>query len=349
MNGAYRAIDWFRARLGTPQLGQWLRHKQVPWHRHSVWYLAGGAILFFLVVQVVTGILLAFYYRPTVDEANASVRRIVGEIPRGWIVRSMHHWGSSFMIGMVFVHTFSTWLSRSYRPPRELIWISGVVLLLVALGFGFTGYLLPWDELSVAATKVGTDLPAALPLVGRGFTRLLRGGDQVTGDTLGRFFVAHVCLLPLASLLLLIFHVGLVQKEGISTPRSVEGQGRSIPFWPNFFYREAAVWVLLGGGLITVAALLPPPVGVQADLLAPAPEGIRPEWYFLFVFQGLKVLPAQILSVSGETIAVSLMLLVGIAVLLLPILDRRPEPRTGQVLAWLAIAFITAMTLWSFL
>ena len=332
-----------------PRLVQFLREKQVPWHRGSVWYLAGGAILFFLLVQVVTGILLAFYYRPTVDEANASLRRIIGEIPRGWIVRSIHHWCSSFMIGTVFVHTFSTWLGRSYRKPRELIWMSGVALLLVTLAFGFTGYLLPWDELSVAATKVGTDLPSSLPIVGRGFTQLLRGGDEVTGDTLGRFFIAHVCLLPLASLLLIAFHVGLVQKEGISTPLSVEGRARSIPFWPNFVYREAAVWVLLCGILITVAALFPPRVGAEADLLAPAPEGIRPEWYFLSVFQGLKVFPAQILGVSGETIAVSLMLLAGMAVFLLPILDRRPERGRGRILAWLVIAFMVGMTLWSFL
>jgi hypothetical protein len=178
----------------------------------------GSIILLFFGIQVLTGIMLAFYYKPTLDAANKSVGEIMTKVPLGWIIRSVHSWSATFMIAAVFIHMLSLWLVKSYRSPRELTWMSGVLLLVFTLAFGFTGYLLPWDELSLAATKVGTDIPSAIPVVGAWATKFLRGGDDISGDTLSRFFTFHVCVLPLLLLAVVGFHLYLIQKLGMSLP-----------------------------------------------------------------------------------------------------------------------------------
>lgn len=257
------------------------------------------------------------------------------------------------MIASVFAHLFGNWILKAYRGPRELTWMSGAILFLLALGFGFTGYLLPWDGLSLSATKVGTDIPRSVPVVGDWVARFLRGGEDVTGDTLTRFFGFHVCVLPLVTFMLLGIHVALIQKHGMSLPLSVELKGEKVegrPFWPNFVFREMRVWLVLFGFLVTVAVLFPPSLGKAADLMAPAPVGIRPEWYFLFLFQTLKIFPARILFVDGDTVAVLLILFVGALFFLLPFIDDRPEGRKGRIVtaaAWGGLLYAAAMTVWS--
>ena len=157
---------WFDERLGLSSIVRFLRKKTVPQHRHSLWYYTGSVILLFFVIQVVTGFMLAFYYKPTLEEANQSVARIMTEVPLGWIIRSVHSWSASFMIAFVFIHLLSIWIGKSYRRPREFTWMSGMFLLVFTLASGFTGYLLPWDDLSLSATKVGTDIPRSVPVVG---------------------------------------------------------------------------------------------------------------------------------------------------------------------------------------
>jgi len=301
---------WLDERFGLSGITDFMTKKTVPLHKHTIWYYTGSAILLFFAIQVVTGFMLILYYKPTLEMANESVGRIMTEIPLGWIIRSVHSWSSSFMIAIVFVHLLSIWIAKSYRRPRELTWMSGVLLLLISLFFGFTGYLLPWDDLSFSATKVGTDIPRAIPVVGAWVTSLLRGGEDVTGDTLTRFFGIHVCILPVFLFLLLAIHIYLVQKQGMSLPLEAEGKQekvKEIPFWPNFVFREMIVWLLLVGILFSVAIYFPPSLEKAADVMAPAPEGIKPEWYFLFLFQTLKIFPAHVLFVSGETLAGLLM------------------------------------------
>ncbi|MFH1944066.1 MAG: cytochrome b N-terminal domain-containing protein [Acidobacteriota bacterium] len=347
--------DWLEERLGLSAVSRFMIHKEVPRHKHSLWYYTGSAILVFFGIQVLTGILLAFYYKPTLELANESVAFIVNEVPFGWVIRSVHSWSSTFMIATLVIHMLSIWMTKSYRKPRELTWMTGVLLLAVSLGFGFTGYLLPWDELSLAATKVGTDIPRAIPWIGDFATRFLRGGEDVTGDTLTRFFAFHICILPLFILALLAVHVYLIQKQGISRPLEEEKTGQkspSIPFWPNFVYREAVVWLLLFGTLLTVAVLLPHPLGSAADLMAPAPEGIKPEWYFLFLFQTLKLFPAKLLFVNGETIAILNMGLFFLLFFFLPVLDNRPHGKKGKVItwsAWIFVLYALVMSVWSLL
>jgi len=346
---------WFEERLGLSAVMNFLGKKTVPQNKHTIWSYTGSAILLFFGIQVLTGIMLAFYYRPTLEEANKSVARIMTDVPLGWIIRSVHFWSASAMIVTVFVHLFSIWMIKSYRKPRELTWMTGVLLLVASLVFGFTGYLLPWDDLSLSATKVGTDIPRSIPVVGEWVTKFLRGGDDVTGDTLTRFFSFHICILPLFLLFLLAIHIYLIQKQGVSVPLSVEvgkEKLKELPFWPNFVYREIIVWLVLFGALITVAVFLPPSLGKAADLMAPAPKGIKPEWYFLFLFQTLKLFPGKILFINGDTIAVFLIVAALVLFFFLPFLDSKPDKLKGKVITWLAwatIAYAVGMSIWSLL
>ena len=346
---------WFDDRFGLSTITKFLREKEVPQHKHTVWYYTGSAILLFFGIQVITGFMLIFYYKPTLEKANESIARIMTEIPLGWIIRSVHFWSATFMIAIVFIHLFSIWITKSYRKPRELTWMSGVFLLFVSLAFGFTGYLLPWDDLSLSATKVGTDIPRSIPVVGIWATKLLRGGEDVTGDTLTRFFGFHVCILPVFIFILLALHVYFIQKQGMSFPLEAESKKEEIkdlPFWPNFVYRETIVWLVLLGVLITLAIFLPPSLDKAADLMAPAPEGIKPEWYFLFLFQTLKIFPAKIFFITGDTLVVLLMLLAVIFFFFLPFIDNKPAERKGKVItviAYAVIVFAVAMTVWSLL
>ena len=347
--------SWFEDRFGVSGIAGFLQKKEIPLHKHTIWYYTGSAILIFFGIQIVTGIMLALYYKPTLEMANASVHRIVTEIPMGWIVRSIHSWSATFMIAMVLIHLISIMFTKSYRKPREATWMTGVLLMVVSMAFGFTGYLLPWDDLSLAATKVGTDIPKAIPGIGIWITKLLRGGEDVTGDTITRFFSLHISVLPMVIFLLLAVHIWLIQRHGSSLPLDLEGKKekvKSIPFWPNFIYREMVVWLILIGALLSVAILLPHHLGAEADLMAPSPEGIRPEWYFLFLFQTLKLFPGHVLFVSGETLAVLLILAAGVAFFLLPLIDNKPSGKKGKAVTVISAVFLiyaVVMSVWSLL
>jgi cytochrome b6 len=346
---------WLEDRLGLRPVARFLAKKEVPCHKHTFLFYTGSSILLFLGIQIVTGVLLALYYQPTLAEANASVVRIMTEMPLGWLIRSVHSWSATFMILLVFVHLLGTAFTKAYRRPREATWLTGVLLLGSTLAFGFTGYLLPWDGLSLAATKVGTNLPKALPVIGPWLTQVLRAGEDVTGDTLSRFFIMHVSVLPLAVLAILGIHLFLVQRHGMSVPLEAERDKLKVPalpFWPNFILRETGVWLVLLGILLTIAVFLAPGLGPKADLMAPAPKGIKPEWYFLFMFQTLKLFPSRILGLNGEMVAVLVMMIGMAAVLFVPFIDNRPSERKGQVvtvLAWAGLAYAVGMSIWSLL
>jgi cytochrome b6 len=272
-----------------------------------MWYYFGGITLFLFVIQVLTGILLLLYYRPTTAEAYESVQFIVTRVKFGWLVRSVHSWSANLMILTAFIHMFSVVFLHAYRKPREVTWLSGIVLLGLALGFGFSGYLLPWNTISYFATKVGTDMAASLPVIGPPVARFLRGGEEVGGATLTRFFGFHVAVLPGLTTIVLLVHLALVQHWNISVPPWVETQARErggavlrMPFFPNFFLRELMAWYAALGVLGILAALFPWELGEKADPFAPALAGIRPEWYFLAPFYTLKLIPSHVWVVEGE-------------------------------------------------
>ena len=292
---------WFDERLGLSAIREFFSHKTVPVHSATIWYYFGGITLFLFVIQVMTGVLLLLYYRPTPTEAYESVQFIMTKAPFGWLVRSIHSWSANLMILAAFIHMFSVVFLHSYRKPRELTWLSGMALLGLALAFGFSGYLLPWNKVAYFATKVGTDMAEAVPLIGEYLARFLRGGKEVGGGTLTRFFGFHVAVLPGITTVLLLVHLALVQRHGMSSPPWIRGSNLpQMKFFPNFFLRELMAWYAALAILGILAALFPWELGEKADPFAPAPAGIRPEWYFLAPFYTLKKIPSHIGRFEGE-------------------------------------------------
>ena len=305
-----RLEAWRRERLPLDAVADAIRHKTVPVHRHSFAYYLGGMTLFLFGMQVGTGALLLLYYRPSASEAYESVQFIMTRVPFGWLIRSIHSWSANLMVAAAVAHMFSVLFLHAYRRPRELTWISGMLLLALTLGFGFTGYLLPWNELAYFATRVGTDIMAVVPVAGDFLVRFIRGGPDVTGATLTRLFGMHVAILPMIATLLVGVHLYLVQAHGISVPPRIEADAerrgtriRSWPFVPHFVLREAFGWTLALALLAALSAFYPWELGVKADPFKPAPAGIRPEWYFLWMFQALKYVPAHVLGIEGEVLA----------------------------------------------
>jgi cytochrome b6 len=344
-------VAWLDDRLGFSALYPFLKKKEVPIHRHSFWYYIGGMALFLFFLQIGTGTLLLFYYRPSADGAYESVQFLMSEVQFGWLVRSIHSWGANLMIFMAFVHMFSVMVLKAYRKPREITWITGTLLLFVAMGLGFTGYLLPWNELAFFATRVGTEIPGVFPVFGPFIRELGRGGADVSGATLTRFYALHVSILPAVAFMLVAIHVLQVQKHGMSVPPSIEAEGgakKSIKFFPQFLLRDLVGWLAALAILAAAAAFFPAHLGVKADAFAPAPVGIKPEWYFMFMFQTLKYLPAHIMGIDGELLGVGAFSLAAAVLLFVPFLDRpKPGAKPGRLwtyLAYGALAYVLVLT-----
>ncbi|HKK27885.1 MAG TPA: cytochrome bc complex cytochrome b subunit [Gemmatimonadota bacterium] len=348
-----RVLGWLDDRLGLEALGAMARKKEVPVHRHTFWYYLGGMTLFLFVVQVGTGILLLFYYRPSAAEAYESVQFLMTEVKFGWLIRSIHAWAANLLIFTLYLHMLSVLLLRAYRPPREATWMTGMVLLGLALGFGFTGYLLPWNKLAYFATRVGTQIVGSVPVVGSFLLKLLRGGEDVTGATLTRFYAIHAALLPALLGALLGVHLYLVQKHGMSVPAGVEARGGARgkrPFLPNFLLRDLVGWLAALAIVAALAAYFPAELGEKADPFASAPAGIRPEWYFMFLFQTLKLLPAHILGIEGEVVGTLGSALAAAFLFLMPFIDRRRKHgETNPVITTIGIGIIAYMIVLTYL
>ncbi len=351
-------IHWLNERIHWAELIAPLKKKTVPVHKFSYWYFLGGITLFLFMIQVFTGILLLLYYRPGANEAFESVQYVMTRVQFGWLIRSIHSWAANLMIFMAFAHMFSVVFLGAYRKPRELTWLSGMLLLLLAMGFGFSGYLLPWNTLAFFATKVGTEITGQLPVVGHSAMVFLRGGEDVTGATLTRFFGFHVAVLPGLTTVLILVHIALVQYFGMSVPPSVEGSGngssskvRQMKFFPNFFLRELMAWYIALGVLGALAAILPWELGTKADPFAPAPAGIRPEWYFMFMFQTLKEIPAKVWFLDGEVVGILLFGFAALVWTLLPFFDPAGKGRVRRFIlgtAVFAVSYILAMTIYGY-
>jgi quinol-cytochrome oxidoreductase complex cytochrome b subunit len=329
-----KTFQWLDDRLGLRTIAELAEHKTVPVHSATRWYYFGGITLFLFGIQLITGTLLLFYYRPTVAEGFDSVRFLMTRVEFGWLIRSIHSWSANLLIFTAFVHMFSVVFTHAYRPPRELTWASGILLLGLALGFGFSGYLLPWNQISYFATKVGTDVAGSTPVAGKAIARILRGGDDVGAPTLTRFFALHVMVLPLLAATLIGVHILLVQKHGMSTPPWISSSGvRQMKFFPNFFLREAMVWYGALAVLGALAAMYPWELGVKADPFASAPKGIRPEWYFLAQFYTLKLIPSRVWFFEGELLGIGGFGALAAGWALIPVwgVDRAGQARTRLV------------------
>ena len=346
-------LHWIDERLPLSQVAQYLSKKEVPRHKYSFWYYFGGLTLFLLLVQVISGILLLLYYQPAPELANESVRTIVEKVPFGWVIRSVHVWSSNLMIASIFVHMFSVFLLKAYRKPRELMWLTGFVLLFLTLGFGFTGYLLPWDSTAYFATVIGTEIPKSIPILGEITVRFLTGANEVGAATLTRMYGIHVVVLPLLTLGFVGLHLVLNQVLGPSVPIGVATRNPGIPFFPNFALRDLRTWVIAFAFIAALALLVPWPIGEKADPFASAPAGIKPEWYFLVLYQTLRLVPSTILSLNGEMFVNLGVLVVSLVWLLIPFLDRKAS--RGERSPWftylgiVAILYMVTMTLLAYL
>jgi len=338
---------WFQERFYVimPIL-DYLKKKEVPKHRLSFWYYFGGLGLFFFIIQIITGLLLLQYYKPTEADAFASFLFIQGEVPFGWLLRQVHAWSANLMILMLFIHMFSTFFMKSYRKPRELMWVSGFILLVLSLGFGFTGYLLPWNELAFFATQVGTEVPKVAP-GGAFMVEILRGGPEVSGETLTRMFSLHVVLLPGLVMLVLAAHLTMVQILGTSAPIGYKESGLIKgydKFFPTFLAKDGIGWLIGFALLIYLAVMFPWEIGVKADPLASAPVGIKPEWYFWAQFQLLKDFTFE----GGELMAIVLFTIGGVVWLLVPFIDRQASQEKKSpiftVFGILVLAFLLVNT-----
>jgi cytochrome b6 len=353
MNGAGQKIyRWLDDRVHLGELVTFMGKKTVPVHRGSVWYYFGGVTLFLFIVQVVTGILLLLYYKGSEQLAFESIQFLMSKVSFGWLIRSVHSWSANLFVLSAMIHMFSVFFERAYRFPRELTWLTGMLMFFLALGFGFSGYLLPWNELAFFATKVGTEIVGVVPVVGHPLMVLLRGGPEVSGATLSRFFGFHVAVLPGIFVVFLAIHLLLVQRQGMSSPAAEEGTGESgpktMPFFPNFLLRDLLLWLIVLNLLAILAVFFPWELGRKADAFAPAPAGIRPEWYFLYMFQTLKFFPAQIWVIDGEVLGVLLFGVAGLLWTLVPFWDRRSargqRNRLITVVGFVVILYILVFT-----
>jgi cytochrome b6 len=345
--------NWIDDRVKLEDLVNFMGKKYVPVHSRSIWYYFGGVTLFFFIIQVITGILLLFYYKASADLAFESIQFIMSKVEFGWLVRSIHAWSANLFILAAFIHMFSVYFEKSYRKPREITWVTGMLMFFLGLGFGFSGYLLPWNELAFFATKVGSDILGAIPLIGEELKIFARGGEDVTGATLSRMFGFHVALFPAIFTTLLIIHLLLVQRQGMSQPLEMEGKEleaeKKMPFFPNFLLRDLLFWLIVLNLLAILAVFFPSELGHKADPFAPAPEGIKPEWYFLFMFQALKYLPAHVLFIEGEVLGILLFGIAGILWLLVPFWDKKTargqKNKFINYLGIFAVMFIIVLTI----
>ncbi len=319
-----KIVDFMEERLPLTELAAFAKKKTVPLHRYAFWYYWGGISLLCFIVQVFTGILLLVYFKPGPD-AYDSVRQITYDIHFGWLIRSAHAWSATLFLLSAFIHMFSVYFMKGYRKPRELGWWSGITLLLLGLLFGFSGYLLPMDELSFFATRVGLAIPDAIPVVGHAISNILRGGLEVSEITVQRFFALHVVVLPLLYLPIIGFHLYLVQLHGNALPPSEEEKPaidrKSIAFFPNFVIKDLGMWLITLNVIALLASLFPQQLGKVADPLASAPAGIHPEWYFMSQFSTLKIVGKLIPGGLGEAAGITLFIVGLLLWILIPFYD----------------------------
>ena len=296
-------------------------HIKKPLPRHINWLFSLGAMaLFLLILQAVTGAFLAIYYSPSPDHAYNSLNYISKEVPFGGFVRGLHHWGASAMVIVVFLHLLRVVVYDSYKAPRELTWLVGVLLLLIVLGFGFTGYLLPWDQKAYWATVVGAKIASTVPFIGDAIGRIMRGGEEVGAVTLARFYAIHTIWLPWMVFGLVGLHLFLVRHLGSSgLPQNAsEDMNAGKPFYPDQLFEDSVAILILFSVLVAMALFVPVPTEEIADP-ADASYDPRPEWYFLFLFQLLKYFEGP-LEVIGTFVIPSVAILL---LFLVPFLSRK--------------------------
>ncbi len=320
------AGSWVGERTGIRSARDGFLNHSIPLYvQRNILYALGGLTVTSFLLQIASGITMAFYYAPSIESAYASVDYITYVLPAGWLVRGIHVYNSSIIFILLFLHLLHTFFTSSYKKPREISWLTGVILLLITVGFAFTGALLPWDQHGYWATIVGSEIAGSTPLAGEWLARLMRGGTLLGQTTLTRFYVTHIIILPVTFVGLVGLHLSQVLRHGAAPPITKKGQasaGRSIPYFPNRLF----VHTVLGLGLLALVIVLSwnqrAPLEFEAD---PTSTNYipRPKWYFLSLFQLLHYFP-------GKWEPIASMLIPGLVIgsmFLLPFLDRSEERR----------------------
>ena len=316
---ASRLYQWLDSRLRLQPIQKTLLDEPIPGGASWI-YVFGSATLFLFVMQALTGMFLVVYYAPTPDHAYDSIQFIENQVTFGAFVRGIHHWGASGMVVAIGLHMLQTFLYGAYKPPREVMWMVGVILFLLTLAFAFTGYLLPWDQNAYWATQIGINMVGTVPLIGDILVRVLRGGDTLGTLTLSRFFAVHILFLPALLMGLVLLHLFILRRVGPAGPWSEERAARgSETFYPRQVYMDAVVMAGIFLAIALLASFVPFPLSDKADpsdtTFVPVPE-----WYFLFYYQLLKYVHGPL-----EPLATWILPAVVFLVLLFwPFIDRNP-------------------------
>jgi ubiquinol-cytochrome c reductase cytochrome b subunit len=315
---------WLNRRTGLDRLLRTALYEPIPGGARFA-YIFGSGLLFIFISQVITGVFLALYYVPSADHAHTTVAYITKAVTAGSFLRSLHAYGASAMVVVLFLHLSQTYIYGAYKGRRELLWISGCVLFALILGMAFTGYLLPWDQRAYFATAVGTNAASEVPLVGESLKRMMRGGTEMGTLTISRFFVAHVFLIPACIFALVASHILLFRKAGAAGPvteHPYEPKLKPELFYPRQVLMDLSLTALLIIGLGLLCFFVPLQLGPPANP-ADAQYIPRPEWYYLPIFQWLKYWHGAA-SVVGILVIPTILAL---AVVGLPFLDRSLERR----------------------
>jgi ubiquinol-cytochrome c reductase cytochrome b subunit/cytochrome b6 len=322
-----------------------LTAEPIPNHLKRWWWALGGTPMYMFVVQVITGLMLIFYYVPDTEHAYKSIAYITYEADYGWLIRSIHRWSSNIMIASLILHMMRVFFTKSYKAPRDLNWMFGVVLFLLTLMLGFTGYSLVYEQMSYWAMKVGTGIAGATPFIGGWIADFMRGGSDIGQNTLTRFFLFHVVLLPILIALAVVVHLYLIRTHGV-TEHKFKGdenlEKKTFPLFPDHVMTELVMVSIIMVMLVVLSILFPAQLGDPANPNV-TPLHIKPEWYFYPVFRWLKVTNLMI-GVLGP------MTFLGI-LFFWPFIDKTfdkwfPEKEVGFWIGIIGMLTICVFTIW---
>lgn len=339
-----RANDWLRERFPIDQqVLVSMGSEPVPGHLKRWWWCLGGTPAYLFIMQAITGVLLTFYYVPTPDEAYESVHLITNEIRFGWYIRSLHKWCATLMIIALLLHMMRVFFTGAYRKPREGNWILGCLLLLITLGFGFTGYSLIYEQLSYWGATVVANILDVIPIVGPHLADFLRGGPNVSSNMLTRLFVFHIGALPTIMIMVLLSHLLLMRAHGVSELGSpARADAERFPFIPDHLLTEIGIAMFLMFLVTFLAIVFPVGMGPKADPLN-TPEHIKPEWYFFWAFRWLKMMPDR-LAVATQGLFLGMFFA-------WPFIDswirkKRPGSEASVWIGAVVVFFLLALTIW---
>ncbi len=342
-----RLITFLTDRIGWQQYLKPFLEKPLP--GDLGWTVTLGSLCALLfAVQAVTGMILAFYYNPSPDQAYTSINYLMNDVSMGGILRGIHHWGAGALVIFVFAHLATNFFSGAFKAPRELTWIVGVCLFLLTLGFGFSGYLLPWDQKAYWATVVSANIPKDIPLVGKFIARLMLGGETVSGLTLTRFYAIHTLVLPALTAFFIMFHIYLVRIHDIvghGEEKASEAE-KTYRFFPEHLFRCSIAFGLVFSVILFLAIFAEVPLENVAGTVDPAYLP-RPEWYYMWLFQLLTFFPGKFEIVGSLVIPIA-----GVIILFcLPFLSKtnlratadRPLATAAGVACLVGIVYLTLM------